>query len=300
MTTPQTLDQIAPGGTVQLNDSPGGLDDATFDSLFPAESTSQIVTQTVQQPVTAKPETQQPSTSQPEFFLKGERSVYKSSEDATRGLNEKDALIEQLRQRYALTTGIDPITGKPVVLNGTPQGATDYSTQPDLYLNDLYEAAKKGGPEAYRDVQQKFIMDTVKPLQPILFKAAKDQALETLATELPAAKGFIGTPNYNKALETNPSLKQAISTSEADYRFHHQLPGLYKLAYLTSQGQQLPELLKAQATQTTQTTQQPVRTTVQSTTPSPASSTAQPSFKTIEGIKSVIKDMEGKGVSLNW
>ncbi len=32
-----TLDQIAPGGVIQLQGSPAGLDDATFDSLFPAE-----------------------------------------------------------------------------------------------------------------------------------------------------------------------------------------------------------------------------------------------------------------------
>jgi len=310
-----TLDQIAPGGVVQLSNAPAGLDDATFDSLFPAEPSQ--ATQTAQQTV-AKPDPQtqqtqqtqsttQTQTQQDQFFLKGERSVYKTVEDATRGINEKDAVIEQLRQRFALTTGIDPLTGKPVGINGQTQETVDYSQQPDRYLEDLYSAAKKGGPEAYRDVQQKFILDTVKPLQPILQKAARDQAIETLTTEIPGAKGFVGTPTYTKALELNPELREAISVGEHDQRFHSRLPGLYKLAYLTAQGMQLPELLRAQATQTqTQTpsqTQQvhgtPVRTTVSSTTPSPAAQTARPSFKNIEGIRAVIANMEARGVKLD-
>lgn len=304
-----TLDSIAPGGVVNLSGAPGGLDDATFDSLFPAEPSQ---TQSAQQ-TTAKPDsqqtqqTQQPVVQQDQngYFLQGEKSVYKSNEDAVRGLNEKDSLIEQLRQRYALTTGIDPITGKPVVSNGQPQDVVDYSQQPDKYLDDLYNAAKKGGPEAYRDVQSKFIFDTVKPLQPILQKAARDQAIESLTLEIPGAKTFIGSAPYNKALESNLELKQAVSTCEQDHRFHSRLPGLYKLAYLTAQGMQLPELLRAQATQTqttpqtqqTQTTQ--VRTTVQSSTPSPASQTARPSFKTIEGIKAYIANAEAGGAKLD-
>jgi len=299
-----TLDQIAPGGVVQLNQSPAALDDVTFDSLFPAEPSQ--VTQAVQQP-TATPvtQTQQPVTQQvkSDFFLQGEKSVYKTAEDATRGINEKDAVIEQLRQRYALTTGIDPITGKPVGVQGQTQETVDYYQQPDQYLDALYNAAKKGGPEAYRDVQAKFIFDAVKPLQPILQKAARDQAVETLALELPASKSFVGTPNYTKALDLNPELKQAISISEQDHRFHSRLPGLYKLAYLTAQGMQMPELLRAQATQTqtpTQTQVQPVRTTVQATTTSPSTTqAARPSFKNIEGIRAVIADMEGRGVKLD-
>ena len=222
-----------------------------------------------------------------------------------RGVNEKDALIEQMRQRYALVTGMDPITGKPIAAQNQPQEGPDFYQQPDRYLDALYDAAKKGGPEAYRDVQAKFMMDTLKPLQPILQKAAKDQAVETLSQEIPNAKAFIGTQNYNKALDLNPELKQAISISESDQRFHSRLPGLYKLAYLTAQGMQLPELLKAQATQTqttsqTQQVQQtPVRTTVQATTPSIATQTAPPSFKTIEGIRAIIRDAESRGVKLD-
>jgi hypothetical protein len=305
-----TLNQVAPGGVVQLNNAPAGLDDATFDSLFPAEPSQQVVTQPVQQvPANAGQQTQQqvqqtPQTQQDQFFLKGDKSVYKTAEDAQRGINEKDAVIEQMRQRYALVTGVDPITGKPVGINGQPQEAVDYYQQPDQYLDALYSAAKKGGPEAYRDVQAKFLFDALKPLQPVIQKAAKDQAVEILAQEIPNAKPFIGSPHYAKALELNPELKNAISISEQNQQFHSRLPGLYKLAYLTAQGMQLPELLRAQATQTqTPSTQvqqtQQVRTTVQPQTPSVATQATPPSFKTIDGIRSVIREMEAKGVKLD-
>src|SRR5882757_8785431 len=96
-----TLDSIAPGGVVQLTQSPAGLDDATFDSLFPAEPSQPL--QPVQQATATQgtqqtQQTQQPVTQQTQndFFLKGDKSVYKSKEDAVRGLNEKDSLIEQL------------------------------------------------------------------------------------------------------------------------------------------------------------------------------------------------------------
>lgn len=302
-----TLDQIAPGGVVQLDNSPANLDDATFDSLFPATTSPAIAT--VQQPPAKPDQSQQPPVVQQppvqgDFFLKGDRSVYKTAEEATRGINEKDAVIEQMRQRYALVTGVDPITGKPVGVNGQPQAEVDFYQQPDQYLDALYNAAKKGGPEAYRDVQAKFLFDALKPLQPVIQKAAKDQAVETFTAEVPTAKGFVGSPAYTKALELNPQLNEAITISGQDQRFHSRLPGLYKLAYLTAQGMQLPELLQAQASQTQTPTQQvrqtaPVRTTVQPMTSSVPMTVTPPSFKTIDGIKAVIRDMEAKGVKLD-
>lgn len=305
------IDRIAPGGVVQLNQAPAGLDDATFDSLFPAEPASVTVApaqQTQAQPgaqPTQTSQTQQPVATTPQsqdFFLKGNDSVYKTSEEAIKGINEKDIQIKTLRQRYALTTGIDPITGQPVG-QMSPQQESSYVDNPTKYLEDLYTAAKGGRPEDYRDVQTKFIFDSVSPLRPLLQKLAKDQAASEAGVEIKGMPEFIGSPNYQKALDNNPELKQAISVGEQDHRFHSRLPGLYKLAYLTAQGMQLPELLKAQATQSQTTAQptQPVRTTVQPTTTSRSTTqTASPSFKTVEGIKAIIADAEARGVSLNF
>lgn len=299
-----TVDSLAPNGIVNLNDAPGALDDATFDSLFPAEPTpvvaapqAQPTLQPGQQPTTTQP----PQVAAPAApFLKGDRSVYNTAEAATQGINQKDALIEQLRQRYALTTGIDPITGQPVGQNAPIQDSS-YSANPSKYLDDLYNAAKQGGPQAYVDVQTKFLMDALQPLQPLMQRMAREQAVQTLSSEIKDAATFIGSSGYQKALDANPELKDAIAVAESDMKWHSRLPGLYKLAYLTGQGLQLPEILKAQASQTpTQTNPVQHRPTAQSTTSAMPTQTAKPSFKNLEGIRAVIADAEARGVKLEF
>ena len=301
------LDQVAPGGIVDLSKAPGGLDDATFDSLFPAEPTQKVIapvqqaqntqgTQQTQQTQTTQTATQATVT---EPFIKGDKSVYKTADAAIEGINQKDALIEQLRQRYALTTGIDPITGQPVGQATQPLN-DDYTQNPNKYLDDLYSAAKQGGPQAYTQVQQKLIMDTLKPFAPALNSLAKGQALESVAQSNPEAAKFVTTPAFQKTMDANPDLASAIATAESDYRFHSRLPGLYKLAHLAGQGMQLPELLKANASQT-QTQQTQVRTTAQQTTLTPSTEAAKnPSFRNIDGIRATIKDMEARGAKLDF
>lgn len=318
MATPD-VSTVAPGGIVNLNDSPAGfLDDAAFDALFPADAPTTVAAPNQAQPTQTQPTTTTPVveptqtvTTTPtapqgdQPFLKGERSVYKTADAAVQGINQKDALIEQLRQRYALTTGIDPISGQPVGQAQQPV-PTDYTANPQRYFTDLYEAAKNS-PEAYVGVQQKFLMDTLKPLAPVLQRAAREQAKEALKTELPDAPNFIGTPAYEKALSVSPQLKEAIAAAETDYRFHSRLPELYKIAYLAGQGIQLPELLEKAKTQPTTTvvaaqqpTQPTVRTTTQPTTTAPTQTTVRPNLKTLDGIRAVIAEAEARGAKLDF
>lgn len=311
-----TLNGNTPPGTVDLSDAPAGLDDATFDSLFPSDGQNvvaapqaQPVTQTVQQQQQPTPQAQpvtqvtQPSTtSQP--FIKGDKSVYNTAEAAVQGINQKDALIETLRQRYALTTGIDPITGQPVTQANQPiqPQVPDYNQDPKLYMQDLYKAAQTT-PEAYRDVQQKFLLDTLKPLQPYIQKAAREQAMEALTSDpsLKDAGTFIGTPAYQAALDNNPELKNAIVAAESDMQWHSRLPGLYKIAYLAGRGQQLPDLLAQQSAAIPNSTPSaPVRTTAQPTTPNAPAPSARPSFGTLEGIRATIAEAEARGMQLTF
>jgi hypothetical protein len=302
-----TVDQVAPGGTIDLSKAPAGLDDATFDSLFPADGVSTVV-QPVQQAnqgtnqnqPQVQTQTQPAQQTQSEYFLKGNKSVYKTPEAAVEGINNKDAIIEQLRQRYALTTGIDPLTGQPVGPSSGPVASDDYAQNPNKYLDDLYAAAKKGEPQAYTQVQQKLIMDTLKPFAPVLGNMAKAQAVETIGKENPEAAKFVASPDFQKTMEANPDLASAVATAESDSRFYSRLPGLYKLAYLAGQGMQLPALLKAQTPQT-QSQTQPVRTTAQPTTLNPSTEAAkQPSFKNLDGIRATIKDLEARGARLDF
>jgi len=296
------LDQVAPGGTINLSDAPASLDDSTFDSLFPAEPTS-VAIAPAQEPApasTGNPSQTTQHTTAP--FLKGTTSIYNSPEAAVEGINQKDALIENLRQRYALTTGIDPITGQPVAASQPQvQQGVDYFNSPDKYMDSLYSAAKAGDPNAYRDVQAKFMLDTLKPLQPILQRAAREQAVETVSKVIPEAGTFIGTPQYQQTLDSMPQLRDAIQSSERDYRFHDRLPGLYEIAYRAGQGRQLPELLAAQAQNQTKNPPAPPRPTAQTPTPAPPTQQAvRPSFKTAEGIKAYIADAEARGAKLDF
>lgn len=297
------LDQVAPGGKVNLSDAPAGLDDSTFDSLFPAEPAPFAANAPKQEPTPASTVTSEPASSAQshEPFMKGSKSIYNTHEAAVEGINQKDALIEQLRQRYALTTGIDPITGQPVAASSQPQPqGVDYYQSPDTYLKDAYDAIQKGNTAQYRDVQAKFMLDTLKPLQPVLQRAAREQAVETVSKEIPDAANFIGKPQYEQTLESVPDLRDAIRTAEADYRFHSRLPGLYKIAYLAGQGRQLPEILQAQAASQPKNLPAQPRTTLQPTTQSMPQQTARPTFKTLEGIKATIADAEARGLKLDF
>lgn len=306
----QTVDQVAPGGIVQLNNSPAPLDEATFDSLFPSDGTPPASPSAPSaQPNGQTPGTQQPPvtpttpvSAQPNApFLKGTKSIYNTPEAAIQGIDQKDALIEQLRQRYALTTGIDPITGQPVVAQSQQQ-PTSYQQNRSKYLDDLYEAAKKGGPDAYVDVQTKFMMDTFAPVMPLLQRAAREQAIEEVSKEIKEVGGFVGTPIYQKTLEGNPELRDAIALAESDLRWHSRLPGLYKIAYLTGQGLQLPDILKSQAASQQQTQNPPVqsRPTLQPSTQAPPRSIPQPTLRTLDGIKAIIADAEARGAKLEF
>jgi hypothetical protein len=299
----QTVDQVAPGGVVNLSDAPAALDDAMFDSLFPAEPTP-VVVAPAPEPAAASPavDTQTPDGQPNGPFLKGNTSVYNTPEAAVEGLNQKDALIENLRQRYALTTGVDPITGQPVATVAQPQTRpTDYYDSPDLYIKAASDAIQKGSPEAYRDAQAKFMLDTLKPLQPFLQRAVREQAVETVSQEIKEVGSFIGSDSYKQTLAQIPELRDAINIAETDQRFYGRLPGLYKMAYLTGQGRQLPELLKAQAAQAAkQTPPVPVRQTLNPTTTAMPQQTARPTFKTIEGIRATIAEAESRGAKLDF
>jgi hypothetical protein len=295
-----------PGGTVDLSDAPFTLDNATFDSLFPADSpvvVAQVTTPSVQGSTPPPPPPQ--TSAQPQTpsapYLKGAKSIYNTPEAAVQGIDQKDALIDQLRQRYALTTGIDPITGQPVNGVAAPQKSDSYYQNPEKYLEDLYQAASKGGPQAYRDVQGKFIMDALSPMQPYLQRAARDQALDALSTQIPDSRAYIGSPQYQVALDANPELKNAIVAAETDMKWHSRLTDLYRVAYYTGKGMQLPEILKTATPSQQPTTQTPVRPTMQSTTPNPPTvQTQRPGFRGIESIRGTIAEMEARGAKLEF
>lgn len=254
---------------VDLSQAPGA--DMNLDDLFPAEPVSVMATTVASQPAqpTAPATTTPPVTTvQPdETFLKGERSVYRTRDAAVQGLNEKDALIEQLRQQYSLATGIDPISKRP--LSSAPQAAESYVTNSKKYVADLRAAQTD---EQLAKVQAKFVMDTLQPVAPAIANATKNSAIQQARTTVPEFDTFYGSKDYKDTLEQTPSLRDAIEAAESDIQFHSRLPDLYRTAYLVSRGIKLPELIKQQSTAAGQPNT-PVRTVPVTTAPAPETTT---------------------------
>jgi len=290
-----------PEPNADLSNAPGG--DLTFEQLFPSDEGNvdaappqpapAPATEPPPAPVAPPPEPQAPAPDEP--FLKGSKSIYRTREAALEGVNQKDALIEQLRTRYALTTGIDPITGQPVTASGAPAPAKNYAQDHKAYLMDLANAAQKGDPEGYGAAQTKFIYDVLEPIAPIIAQTAREQALRTTEQDVKDFRTFYGSTDYQAALDSNPELKGAIEFAESDIRNQARLPGLYKLTYQVSQGMRLPEMLRAQQTQQPPNAQ-PTRTVTPSSTPPPPQPAAPLSPKTSEGRKALIAQMEAQGI----
>lgn len=252
----------------------------TWDELFPPEpgapagSQGATTPQGGTQPTTPAPATT-PAQANAAFELKTKTgTVYKSIEDAQKGIEHKDTLIEQLRQREILRTGIDPVTGQQVQLQPASQNV-NYMQDRKRYVDDLTQAAQKNDSDAIWQAQTKLVSDMLAPLAPVMSNFAKQQAIETLSGEIKDIREFIGGEDYQKALEDTPDLRDAINRAENDYQHHQRLSGLYKVAYRVSQGIRLPEILKAQPAQAVQ----PIRTTTApSTLPPPTQSAVQPAL----------------------
>lgn len=282
------MSQIPLPSRVDLSDA--SVEHAFSDDLFPAEPVSTAATTAPTPDAVPAVPTPQPSASE-EPFVRGSKTVYKTREAAQKGIDDKDALIDQLRQQYTLATGIDPITKQP--LNSiTPQGNDSYVLNPAKYFSDL-QGSKT--PEQLVRIQQKFVLDTFQPIAPAITSVTRNAAVKQVSDANPDFGAFYGSAAYKTTLENNPDLKQAVEVAEGDIAFHSKLPGLLKMTYLVHQGEQLPELLKAQRPATTQS---PVRTTSTPSTPAPATYTNTPNAPTLRnqaGRKAIIASFEESG-----
>src|ERR1041385_714201 len=116
---PATATQVTatPSSTSWLDDAPGG--DIPFDKLFGTEPEASVSSNPNPQTQTTATETQQvvPDSQQPgqtfQEIKTSTGSVYKTYDAVTKGIEEKDTLIQQLRERYKAVTGQDPIKPAP-------------------------------------------------------------------------------------------------------------------------------------------------------------------------------------------
>jgi hypothetical protein len=234
-----------------------------------------------------------PIVASDEPFLKtASGTVYKTLDDARKGTEHKDQLIQQLRQREIERTGIDPITNQPVRQATAP---VNYTQDQDRFLKDLGDAAAKGDTKAYVATQQKLIEDTMNPYASVIAQMARMQAVESVSNEFSDFRDFRKSDDFNKTLDENQPLKVAIQNAETNPAMAHELPEFYKMAYkLNFAERKAPQALRSQP----QTHN--VRPTVQSTATVPPTSggvrMAQPSLATSEGRKALIAQFESGGI----
>lgn len=279
--------------------------DAAFDSLFqelepttPHASTP-APTQP-QAPVEQQPQAQ-PTPPQATFELKNASGSvnYKSADEAIRGIESKDATINQLRNTVIAMTGYDPLTKQP-----SQSQPISYLSSPDRYAKDLTEAAEEGSRtgrfDKYGQVQARFVGEIIQsqiaPYVPNVLQAGRQNAINRMAQAVPDFPTFYGSAEYEQTLEATPALRRAIATAEQTPDYQAELPELYKLAYEVRQAAKLREQIKSG---NAAPPNQPARPTLQPTTLTPPSSPspqARPTLATSEGRKAIIAGAESKGV----
>lgn len=290
------------GARLDFQDAPTG--DTPWDDMFVPDGP-----QTAQPPAppAAQPQTAQPPAppAEPQVFLKAGQTVYKTAEDAARGVEHKDNLIARYRE-YLAQQQIDPDTleKKPSeVVPQTPPSRFKYLNNGKQLFKDLSNAATKGDPEAYertlREYNSEVLNDAFEPVAPLISEVARQRAVREASTELSDLGSFLSSPSYKETIEKLPVLKEAIKYAEGDYRMAPKLGDLYKTAYLVHKGLQ-PVQAQPQAAPSTPPAVRPTTSPSALTPPAPGVDTR--SWATSrEARQQLIKDKQNAGLAdMDW
>ena len=274
---------------MNFDDAPGA--DMNFDDIF-GDNVTPTTVEPVIPPVAAAPTT----VADPVIKTKT-GTIYKSIEDAVSGIEHKDALIAQLREQVRNNTGKDPLT----VQRPDPATPVNYTENQDKYFEDIAKAVDTKDTAAYMRAQQKLIWDSLGPLAPTITSLSKANAERVVSEQIPEFKGFLGSEHYQNIQTESPLLADAIRSAESNPAAAGQLPELYRIAYLANQGRRVPELIQSVRSESAPVQPRP---TVQPTTHTPPPSgppAPAPSLNDTAGRKSLIEQMEAKGIgNLKW
>lgn len=169
----------------------------------------------------------------PEFFLKAETgTVYKTAEEAAKGVAEKDRMIAEQRAQLERAQRILEAAG---VLN--PEAQPQH--QRSQLLGGL-EAAIQNGDMSFDEAMTAFtqaqLQQYLAPMAPLISHANKQRAIDVAGQMYdPNIPSFVRSDSFHKTLESEPELKEAIEVAESDPTFAQKLPGLYRLAYRLAQ-----------------------------------------------------------------
>jgi len=274
----------AGGQALDMSDAPGG--DFSLDDLFPPEGPD-TSPQAQAEPAAPSPEPQaQPVPVEEEFFLKTPTgTVYKTKEDAIKGIAHKDTLIAEYNRNKPVATPTP-----------TPAGPINYAQDPNKFWDDMADAQTKGDKLAFARTLQQFMSDNFAPYVPAVQYGVVQKAFETVSNELPDFRTFHASEDYKNSVEASPVLKQAIEMAENNVQASGQLPELYKLAYMLNLGRKSAEVAR--------TAQAPVRepqavrptTTPGTMSREPIANAGAPDITTSEGRKAIIERAKQAGL----
>jgi hypothetical protein len=213
-----------------LADAPGG--DLNLDDLFPNPETRLQA-----QPQVPQASPQAPPQAPQDFIVTQTGTRYKSPEDAIRGIEEKDRIIAQLRAQEAARTGADPLKRQPEPEN--PK---------QVLFKRLAKAAETGDYESYVDTLEQVTRQTLAPYAPMIAEVGREKILRASATEIPQLREFVGSTEYQAALERRPLLAQAIQAAENNPDAVNQLQEFYQLAYADAMSKRPPTVLSVPQT----------------------------------------------------
>lgn len=243
----------------------------------------------------------------PEFYLEVPTGTrYKTKDEAIRGYEEKDRVIADLRGKVIALAGVDPLSRRGS--NGEPQPSPNqsYLQDPDRYARDLTESAEKKQYRDYLATQARLIDEVVQAryghILPVVEKVGRQEALESVSSEIPSFKDFLKSDEYSKTLDESPALKRAIQASETNPQYQQDLPELYKLAYKANLANKTPELVRGSQTPQTPTPRMPSTGATGMRAPLVVPDTvggrapAKPALNSSEGRKALMRELEAKGV----
>lgn len=265
-------------GSGWFDDAPGG--DIDLDVMFPNPEVPQAPPA-----APAPPQVVQ----EPQPFLRTSTTTYKTVEEAVKGTEEKDRVIQKLREEIKAREGQDPIQRE----RHAPPVQKSFREDPSQLFDQLADAVTKGDKVRYAQTLNQFQMESLAPYAPLLNEVSREKAIRDLEPTTRGIREFLGSGDYQATMEQLPLLAQAIQWAEQNPEAAlQQLPGLYKTAYLTSLGMKTPDLVRSAAQQAAvQAPPQSQRPTLQPSNPGfqpSQTSNVAPSLETTEGRKAII------------
>lgn len=277
----------AGGMSIDMSDAPGG--DMSLDDLF---GNPELTATPSDAEPTPTPNPQGTETTLEEEFLKTPTgTVYKTKDEAIKGLSHKDELIERLRTKFKEETGRDPLDERQPRRAEPEVDVSD----PVSFWNAQAKAIKDNDPVSYLKTLDSWLNARMGPYLPAVQQGAVAQARELIDSQIPGLREFRQSPDYAEALEAEPVLKEAIENAERNVQFAGQLPSLYRMAYRVDRGLKAERIARSGNPAPTPPTS--ARPTLSPANPTPPTPGVRPDLTTSAGRKALIDAAERRGVA---